>query len=110
MRTPPRSQGVHHTGGLCDSSGFWDRGVLVTIVGRFRHVRRAVRAQVRAAVEGAASAPGLAGAAGKDLDPRAGARVVLEQPGGCRGHLKRQLVEPLGKGALLLRRSQESFA
>jgi len=41
VRTPPRSQGVHHTGGLCDSSGFLgtlDRGVLVAIVGRFRHV------------------------------------------------------------------------
>ena len=24
VRTPPRSQGVHHTGGLCDSSGFWE--------------------------------------------------------------------------------------
>ena len=23
----PRSQGVHHTGGLCDSSGFWDSEV-----------------------------------------------------------------------------------
>ena len=26
-----------------------------------------------------------------NLDPRAGARVVLEQPGGCRSHLKRVL-------------------
>ena len=25
MRTPPRSQGVHHAGGLCDSSGFWGK-------------------------------------------------------------------------------------
>ena len=58
---------------------------------------------------GQRAGPGC-GAAGSDLDPRSGARVVLEQPGGCRGHLKRQLVEPLGKGALLLCRSQESFA
>ena len=69
--------------------------MLVTIVGRFRHVRRAVRAQVRAAVAVAASAPGLARAAGSDLDPRSGARVVLEQPGGCRGHLKRQYTASL---------------
>ena len=36
--------------------------------------------------------------------------VVLEQPGGRRSHLDRQLVEPLGKGSLVLRRSVELFA
>ena len=42
---------------------------------------------MRAAVAVAASARGLARAAGRDLDPRAGARVVLEQPGGSRSYL-----------------------
>ena len=66
---------------------------------------------MRAAVAVAASARGLAGAAGVNLDPRAGARVVLEhEPGGRRSHLDRQLVEPLGKGSLVLRRSVELFA
>ena len=65
---------------------------------------------MRAAVAVAASARGLAGAAGVNLDPRAGARVVLEQPGGRRSHLDRQLVETLGKGSLVLRRSVELFA
>ena len=65
---------------------------------------------MRAAVAVAASARGLAGAAGVNLDPRAGARVVLEQPGSRRSHLDWQLVKPLGKGSLVLRRSVELFA
>ena len=83
MRTPPRSQGVHHTGVDCVtprvSGTLDDRGVLVA-----RRYSRTAPARLigssgsseAAAVAVAASARGLAGAAGRGLDPRAGARVV----------------------------------
>ena len=67
---------------------------------------------MRAAVAVAASARGLAvGLPGViSIHAPEPARGAFEQPGGLCSHLDRQLVEPLGKGSLLLRRSKESFA
>ena len=36
----PLTGRASHRRGLCDSSGFWDRGVLVATVGRLRHKRK----------------------------------------------------------------------